>query len=249
MEISEIFNRMDNWRHLPNWQLERRADIFFSMYLKRVIQDKFNKPLKDVIIPEFPLLAIPKKNQKQSNRTNKVDYALFSDDGKACYLVELKTDIKSIGKEQPEYLEKAKDKDLKTLSNDLLAVFRATNDKKKYINLFNLMRQVGLVEFKSQVSNSLNVGKYDSVSLLINDIKILENTIKPTIVYIQPLLDKNPKDSNKHESFVTIDFMGFAKALEGCNDPLTLRFHASLKNWAKVVAGNSDYVKLVLGDN
>jgi len=32
-QIDTLFDRMDAWRHLPNYQLERRADIFFAMYL------------------------------------------------------------------------------------------------------------------------------------------------------------------------------------------------------------------------
>ncbi len=28
-----IFRHLDHWRHLPSYQLERRADVFFSVYL------------------------------------------------------------------------------------------------------------------------------------------------------------------------------------------------------------------------
>lgn len=30
-QIDTLFKRMDAWRHFPNYQLERRADIFFSL--------------------------------------------------------------------------------------------------------------------------------------------------------------------------------------------------------------------------
>ena len=29
----QLFDRLDEWRDFPNYQLERRADIFFSLYL------------------------------------------------------------------------------------------------------------------------------------------------------------------------------------------------------------------------
>ncbi len=31
--LNELFDNMDSWRHLPAYQFERRADIFFSIYL------------------------------------------------------------------------------------------------------------------------------------------------------------------------------------------------------------------------
>ena len=50
-----VFDNLDKWRHLPNYQLERRADIFFSLYLKEVIEEKYHVKLQDTIIPEFPI--------------------------------------------------------------------------------------------------------------------------------------------------------------------------------------------------
>jgi len=35
--IDAIFDRMDVWRHLPSYQLERRADLFFALYLPEVL--------------------------------------------------------------------------------------------------------------------------------------------------------------------------------------------------------------------
>ena len=36
-KLEELFARLDDWRHLPAYQLERRADIFFSLYLPDVL--------------------------------------------------------------------------------------------------------------------------------------------------------------------------------------------------------------------
>ena len=30
-QIDTLFDRMDAWRHFPNYQLERRADVFFAL--------------------------------------------------------------------------------------------------------------------------------------------------------------------------------------------------------------------------
>ena len=40
--IDRLFDRMDRWRHLPSYQLERRADLFFSLYLPEVLQKRFS---------------------------------------------------------------------------------------------------------------------------------------------------------------------------------------------------------------
>ena len=54
-QINTLFDRMDAWRHLPNYQLERRADLFFSLYLPEVLEAKLGFPVADQIVPEFPV--------------------------------------------------------------------------------------------------------------------------------------------------------------------------------------------------
>ena len=36
--IERVFKLLDNWRHLPDYQLERRADIFFALFLPEVLK-------------------------------------------------------------------------------------------------------------------------------------------------------------------------------------------------------------------
>ena len=38
--IDKLFDCMDAWRHLPNYQLERRAGLFFSLYLTEALEAK-----------------------------------------------------------------------------------------------------------------------------------------------------------------------------------------------------------------
>jgi hypothetical protein len=53
--INQLFDHLDNWRHLPNYQLERRADIFFSLYLKDVLEARLGFAIRDPLIPGFPV--------------------------------------------------------------------------------------------------------------------------------------------------------------------------------------------------
>lgn len=40
--INDLFDNLDTWRHLPAYQLERCADIFFSLYLPDLLLNKFD---------------------------------------------------------------------------------------------------------------------------------------------------------------------------------------------------------------
>jgi hypothetical protein len=48
-QLSALFDNMDVWRHLPAYQLERRADIFFSIYLSDLLASKFGAQVASVL--------------------------------------------------------------------------------------------------------------------------------------------------------------------------------------------------------
>ena len=54
-QIDTLFSRMDAWRHFPNYQLERRADIFFALYLPEVLEAKLRFAVGPELAPEFPV--------------------------------------------------------------------------------------------------------------------------------------------------------------------------------------------------
>ena len=47
--IDQIFNYLDEFRQLPAYQLERRADIFFALHLKEILQGKLKVKIEDYI--------------------------------------------------------------------------------------------------------------------------------------------------------------------------------------------------------
>ena len=87
-----LFDRMDSWRHLPNYQLERRADLFFSLYLSEVLNAKLGFHVKDQIIPEFPVRIGTIYPDIPIDKSYKIDYVLLSADSDKAILVELKTE-------------------------------------------------------------------------------------------------------------------------------------------------------------
>ena len=57
-KIEKIFSNLDIWRKLPKYQLERRLDIFFTIYLKEIVEVFYKEilnekdiKLSEVIIP------------------------------------------------------------------------------------------------------------------------------------------------------------------------------------------------------
>ena len=154
--LEKVFSNLDQWRNLPKYQLERRADIFFSLYIRDILQSHFKSKIDDTIIPEFPL-----NDSIESKRTVNVDYVLFDSNGKTVYFVELKTDPASRRDEQDKYLERASKKGIKTILTELVGVFAATKAKQKYFHLFSLLHRLKLIE--------------------IDDIKALEAKLFPIV--------------------------------------------------------------------
>ena len=73
-QIDVLFDRMDAWRHFPSYQLERRADLFFSLYLPEVLEAKLGFSVADLLVPEFPARIGTIYPENPSNQSYKIDY-------------------------------------------------------------------------------------------------------------------------------------------------------------------------------
>ncbi len=99
--------------------------------------------------------------------------------------------------DQPQAIEK--------LIEGLKNIYRATNQKVKYNNPLDKIENVGWIKIDNKVIENLNV------------------QIEPSIIYIQPLNEKN------EESIISFDKI--ISALSDLNNPLTKRFIVSLEKW------------------
>lgn len=212
LKIKELFDRLDDWRNFPDYQLERRADIFFSLYLKEVLEKHLGIELHDTIIPEFPIKKL------ENNGSKKVDYVAFSKDLDRVFMIELKTDENSIKESQIEYLVEAKNRGMK----ELLAGVRKIGDRKdigkavkqKYCRL---IQALGIVE-----------NRY-----CVNLASILD------IIYIIPG-SKEIVSELTAKGIKVITFNYFAKVIEEkTEDKLALRFAKSLEIWKDKKAGST----------
>jgi hypothetical protein len=203
--INKIFDLLDTWRNLPAYQLERRADIFFALYLPKIISAKFEIDA-EYIIPEFPVRIGTIYNStklKNPNLSFKIDYVVVSKSAGKIYLVELKTDDGSRRDKQDWYLEKSKEIGIKLLVDGILDIYKATSSKKKYGNLLNILSEIGFIKLPENTNTCID---YDI-----------------EIVYIQP--------NNDYSHKLIISFENIAEILKDEDDILTNRFVQSLLRW------------------
>ena len=171
--IDDLFNQLDEWKQLPGYQLERRADIFFAIHLKEILEDNIKTKI-DHIIPEFPLrigTIYPNINHKKPNQSYKVDYVAISNFAKKVYFIELKTDMSSITDNQFKYLLEAKKKGIEELLNGVEQIYNATKAKKKYSKLKSHLSNFVLNDFEIEIIYILskNTTK-DAISITFDEI-------------------------------------------------------------------------------
>lgn len=204
--INKLFNLLDDWRNLPAYQLERRADIFFALYIPEIIKGRFGIDV-EFILPEFPIRVgnvSTKKDLKIPNLSFKIDYVAVSNKDNKVYFIELKTDDGSRRDKQDWYLKTAKQNNIPDLISGILQIYDATSSKKKYDNLIDNLSRIGWIDS----TNRTNIShKYEI-----------------EIVYIQPNVDN-------HNTDLIISFDDIRECLSDKTDYLTVRFLDSLTKW------------------
>ncbi len=228
--IEKIFSNLSKWRNLPNYQLERRADIFFSLYINDIVSNKIGIYDEWVIIPEFPIAIKVIRPTNRYNNSFKIDYLVVGRKTNRVIFIELKTDNSSRRVDQDLYLEEAANIGLYNLLVGLKDVFIATSSKKKYLYLFLELRDIGLVNFDSTLVSLLRKNQ-QGIGKAIRNIEICDNRLtraKPEILYIQP----SGSGTN------IVNFIDIAEIIQKkYEDRLSLSFVNALKEWEAKVAG------------
>lgn len=225
--IDSLFDRMDAWRHFPNYQLERRADIFFALYLPEVLEARFGFPLSTELIPEFPVRIGTIYEGCSSDKSYKIDYLALSTEVDQAVFVELKTDGRSKRPEQDKYLEAVQNTGLVRLLYGLLDIFRATNAKRKYFCLLKQLEKIGLLRIPAALHEIMKRPSLQGANEASGQIEIAVPSIKSRVVYILP----NGTGPD------VISFHEFADVVGRHEDPVAQRFSRSLREWAAVRAG------------
>ena len=225
--ITAIFDRMDSWRHLPDYQLERRADLFFALYLTEALESKLGFAFRPEVVPEFPIRKGTIYPDTGNNQSVKVDYVALSAEADKAVLVELKTDSSSRRAEQDEYLAAARGVGMRPLLEGVLEIFRATKSKRKYFCLLQYLEGMGLLRVPQQMKDAMARPNPRGVKEASRRIEITANVTECLLVYVQP----TGMGSD------VISFQEFASIVRTHEDLTSQRFAESLLRWAAVRAG------------
>lgn len=213
--LDSLFANLDRWRHLPSYQLERRADAFFGVYIRELLQWHLGDRdvLQPTVIPELPL------KQETSHRSDKVDYVLFSQRGDRVYFVELKTDEDSIRAEQAGYLKAAQGKGFAEVLAGLKEIFCRTGSRGKYFHLLHALERAGCITMaaglKDRVYAGVSTGRIDDTCFSITGDPKIE------VIFIRPGAG----------DVTDISFNRVLEFLSGMNDPFTVTFRTYLARW------------------
>ena len=227
--IASLFDRMDGWRHLPNYQLERRADLFFSLYLPAALEARLGVSIHPLMVPEFPVRIGTIYPTIETDKSFKVDYVCFSADLERVLFVELKTDGLSRREGQDNYLAAAQKVGFQNLLEGLLKIFQATAAKRKYFNLLDLLGRIGFLTIPEVMYDIVKRESLAGIDRAAEKIEIHCKTNTPEIIYLQP--NGNGKE--------VLSFAEFKKSVERLDDPISRRFAISLDQWASVKAGRA----------
>lgn len=235
--LERIFASLEAWRHLPAYQLERRADIFFAMFLPEVLGKRFGTSIDQTVIPEFPI-------KKASNHlSTKVDYLALSKDKSSAFLVELKTDLESKSPKQEKILIDTAKRGLRAVVEDLIRIVRKPRDpqpRQKHVHLFYHLRTLGMLTccnedgLYEKAFGGDSTGVYDILDTVSAASWICDDRPKVTPLYIQPQRCKGDLTD-------VVDFETFASIVEegqGTEDFRRL-FASYLREWACTKAGES----------
>ena len=242
--VEKLFKRMDDWRHLPSYQLERRVDLFFSLYLPEVLSKEYSGiNIRQDLIPEFPIrIGTIDKTKRENNQSKKVDYLALSADGTTAYLIELKTDNASIIDEQTETLVSACEKSFAELLEGLLKIFNSDSlnsiRRRKYLYLLNKLYHMKQIYMPAKLKKIMENETLHGITKASNDLKVTTKVEQIMPVYIVPSSSVKSYLVKKSEIKI-ITFADFIKVIDdmNCNDMVSTQFKTYLSDWAENEAG------------
>lgn len=226
--LEKAFSRLDQWRHLPAYRLEPRADVFFAAFLPELLHAKLGHYVREPIIPEFPLRRglLYGEDAAAPDASVKVDYLAVSQDGSHVYLVELKTDPASRRTEQDEYLDLAVKTRVAALVQGVVEIVGATKQVylPKYMHLLRRMEQLGWLELPEGLVREVCAGHLSGARARLRGIKVLiaDGTTSLAKVYVQPEADSG---------ICCISFREAAEVVTATGSPMGKLFAEHLIRW------------------
>ena len=241
-DANTLLDLLDRWRHLPAYSLEHRGDPFFALFLPEALNHHLRSRGTEIdprLIPEFPI------KQNKTKRSDKVDFFALSLDGKDAFLIELKTEGRSLRETQEKYLLNAVDGGLPKLLCDVRTLAKTPKPfaRKKYFHLLKSMEEIGLIELppglEEKVYGRSSCGVYD----MIDAIRICRTPGRIQLIHVLPHIQDLSNLSEPIRSKIReqdcIDFQSFANSVRHLG-AIGRRFADSLEDWAETKAGEKE---------
>ena len=220
--IDTIFRHLDQWRHLPAYALERRADVFFSVYLKGFLENALGVALEDEILPELPLKHGLVPSDRDSAQSVKVDFALFPKDRERVLFVELKTDLRSRRDRQDEDLLAAQQAGFRRVVEGIREIILHTAAYQKYFHLAWALERLGFLRIPPETTSFLYPKPRQGLTRCLQAIQVMPLNPQIQVLYLQPLASEEPN---------CLGFEQFAAHVGRFSDPFSQRFAAHLLAW------------------
>ena len=181
-------------------------DVLFGMTLPTVIQSVFKTEGEMYVIPEFPIHHRT-VGTGDSNQSFNIDFAVFTKGGEKVFLVELKTDANSIGRDQLSSMRRIAGK-FKEVINAIRSIVETSDQKPKYVHLVSELHQAGVMRVGDNFKRLDPTQASCPVKPALNDICV-EDTVActPILVLVHPGRRKPDVDVS---GFCCIDFTQYA---------------------------------------
>lgn len=239
--LFDALRQLDQWRHLPAYQLERRVDVLFGLMLPEVIESRFGAS-RSQLIPEFPLHKGETRISEDygNNQSVNVDFALFCSNPEAerIFLVELKTDMHSIKKAQLCNMIKAKNANSESVLRGVIRAARASAESRKYAQLAWRLSEIGCITVDSTFSDMKMERRRPGLARNFRELRVSRrwSDVVIELILISP---KHVDNINEYpfSEFHCIDFDEIAKDISGSRPPFGAEFAEYLRRWALTDAG------------
>ena len=228
--LERIFANLDRWRHLPAYQLERRVDIFFSVYLKGLVEEVTGVELEDEILPELPIKRDLIWPDQPSSTSVKVDYVLFSKRRHQVFFVELKTCAESRRVLQDDYLLAAQRLGFGKILRGFCDILRDTSAHQKYHHLATALARLGYLELPLDLRQFIYPTPRMGLGQRLSAIRVTGADSLVEVLYVEPEMTEGVR---------SIDFSRFAAYVARHDDPLSRTFADHLLRW-RAAAGSSE---------
>jgi hypothetical protein len=202
--IHQLFANLDSWRHLPSYQQDGRANVFFSIYLPEYLKKRRGYDVQ-MVIPDFPIRVGTVRPLTDNNRSFRIDYLVKVCNPSMVILFKLKMDMRSKRSEQDWYFAEAKKRGIRQLLIGLKKIVAASSPKSQYDFLLRSLECAGLIQLSGK-----------------GDFRILDAKSEITTMYIQP---------NTASGDNVITFAELADFVSEKSDDLSKRFAQSLREW------------------